>query len=296
MIEILRPFPPRPFKVVVFDFDGTLSLLRTGWQQIMVDLMFETLRTTREARNPEAPGADLTAKPNPGPETQNPKPGRRELREMVDQSTGRQTIDQMLALVNLVRSQQSTSAASADSDLNQEAIRYKQIYLQRLKQHMAVRLEAIQSGHCPAQRFLVTGASEFLQWLSNRGYALCLISGTDQQEVSREAKLLEIDQFFGSRIFGGLDETGTFTKLEAMRQVLSEFSAHPEAMIAFGDGIVDIRSARQLGAIAVGVASDEEKGQGVSAIKRQQLISAGAGAIIGDYSGYAEWVSGVFGK
>src|SRR3989442_11123361 len=102
MIEIIRPFSPRSFKVVVFDFDGTLSLLRTGWQQIMVDLMFETLNgppPESESQPPES--ADLTGQQNPGPETRDPKPDRRELRELVDQSTGRQTIDQMLILANL---------------------------------------------------------------------------------------------------------------------------------------------------------------------------------------------------
>ncbi|HEY3131819.1 MAG TPA: HAD family hydrolase [Acidobacteriota bacterium] len=296
MIEIIRPFSPRRFKVVVFDFDGTLSLLRTGWQQIMVDLMFETLNCRPpESESRQSGGAELTAQQSPGPKTRNPKPDRRVLRELVDQSTGRQTIDQMLILADLMRSQRTVPAASTDSGLSQEAIRYKHIYLRRLKQHMASRLVALQSGRCPAQNFLVAGASEFLQWLSNKGCVLCLISGTDQREVLQEARLLEIDQFFGSRVFGGLDETGAFSKLGAMRQVLSECNSHSQVMIAFGDGIVDIRSAKDLGTLAIGVASNEDQGHGLNAGKRLQLISAGADAVIGDYSGYAEWGPRLFG-
>src|SRR2546422_10120495 len=152
MIEIIRPFSPRSFKVVVFDFDGTLSLLRTGWQQIMVDLMFETLNgPPPKSKSQQADSTGLSVQQKPRPETRDPRSDRRELRELVDQSTGRQTIDQMLILANLRRSQRTAASASTDSGLSQEAIRYKQIYVRRLKQHMAGRLGTVQSGRCPAR-------------------------------------------------------------------------------------------------------------------------------------------------
>src|SRR4051812_12697588 len=46
-IEILRPDLPRgQFRAVLFDFDGTLSLLRAGWQAVMTELMMEELGRT----------------------------------------------------------------------------------------------------------------------------------------------------------------------------------------------------------------------------------------------------------
>src|SRR5579884_3963274 len=46
-IEILRSdFPRGQFRAVLFDFDGTLSLIRAGWQQIMIPMMVEILRQT----------------------------------------------------------------------------------------------------------------------------------------------------------------------------------------------------------------------------------------------------------
>ena len=51
-IEILRPDLPRGrFRSVLFDFDGTLSLIREGWPQVMIPMMVEVLRGTGTARD-----------------------------------------------------------------------------------------------------------------------------------------------------------------------------------------------------------------------------------------------------
>lgn len=310
MIEIIRPFRPRRIRIVAFDFDGTLSLLRAGWQQIMVDLMFEVLQSIRpesqgEIYNPETsgnrksriPGAHPGTGTNPELKTRNEKSDqagslRAGLREMVDQSTGLQTIDQMLMLAKLAQDREGKLLTP--HDLRENAIRYKQIFLERLLRHASDRFASIRSGRSPACRFLVAGAQEFLQWLSSYGSALYLISGTDQQEVVNEANLLGIGQFFDGRIFGGLDNAGEFTKLDTIRRLLSSYGTFSEAMVAFGDGIMDIRSTKEAGALAVGVASDEEKGQAVNPIKQRQLIAAGADAIVGDYGNYQDWVGRIF--
>ena len=52
-VEILRPDLPRGrFRSVLFDFDGTLSLIREGWPQVMIPMMVEVLRrpARRETR------------------------------------------------------------------------------------------------------------------------------------------------------------------------------------------------------------------------------------------------------
>ena len=46
-IEILHPDLPRGrFRSVLFDFDGTLSLIREGWPQVMIPMMVDVLRST----------------------------------------------------------------------------------------------------------------------------------------------------------------------------------------------------------------------------------------------------------
>src|SRR5205814_10024213 len=49
-IEVLRPDLPRGrFRGVLFDFDGTLSLIREGWPQVMIPMMVAVLRETGTA-------------------------------------------------------------------------------------------------------------------------------------------------------------------------------------------------------------------------------------------------------
>src|SRR5205085_6733359 len=49
-IEVVRPDLPRGrFRAALFDFDGTLSLLREGWPAVMTRLMLEELRRTGTA-------------------------------------------------------------------------------------------------------------------------------------------------------------------------------------------------------------------------------------------------------
>ncbi len=44
MIQILKPgVTARGARVVLFDFDGTLSLIRSGWVEVMVPMMVEIL-------------------------------------------------------------------------------------------------------------------------------------------------------------------------------------------------------------------------------------------------------------
>jgi phosphoglycolate phosphatase len=44
MIESIRPgVSARDARVVLFDFDGTLSLIRSGWMNVMVPMMVEIL-------------------------------------------------------------------------------------------------------------------------------------------------------------------------------------------------------------------------------------------------------------
>src|SRR5215475_1364946 len=53
-IEIINPAVRRgAFRVALFDFDGTLSLIREGWPRVMVDLMLANLRAQQLIREPE---------------------------------------------------------------------------------------------------------------------------------------------------------------------------------------------------------------------------------------------------
>src|SRR5213593_195541 len=82
-MEILRPDMPRGrFRGVLFDFDGTLSLIREGWPQVMIPMMVAVLRETGTGES----DAVLHAK----------------VEEFVMRLNGRQTIYQMIQLAEEV--------------------------------------------------------------------------------------------------------------------------------------------------------------------------------------------------
>src|SRR5438128_3642902 len=83
-IEILHPgLPLGQFRSVLFDFDGTLSLIREGWPQIMIPMMVSVLRETGTAET----DAELTAA----------------VEDFVMRLNGRQAIYQMIHLADEVR-------------------------------------------------------------------------------------------------------------------------------------------------------------------------------------------------
>src|SRR6185436_9619675 len=83
-IEVLRPDLPRGrFRSVLFDFDGTLSLIREGWPQVMIPMMVEALLQTGTSETP----AELT----------------KAVEDFVMRLNGRQTIYQMIHLADEVR-------------------------------------------------------------------------------------------------------------------------------------------------------------------------------------------------
>ena len=81
-MEILRTPPQSPVRAMVFDFDGTISTLRCGWEEVMQPMLEETLRACGGAES-DAEIAALAAR-------------------YIDESTGIQTIFQMKWLAQQV--------------------------------------------------------------------------------------------------------------------------------------------------------------------------------------------------
>src|SRR5262245_44440349 len=83
-IEVLNPRLPRGrFRFVLFDFDGTLSLIREGWPQVMIPMMVDVLRQAGAAEDDETLAAQVE--------------------EFIMRLNGRQTIYQMIQLAEEVR-------------------------------------------------------------------------------------------------------------------------------------------------------------------------------------------------
>lgn len=254
-IEVIRPDLPRGrFRCVLFDFDGTLSLIRAGWHQVMIAMMVEVLQATGTTETPAA----LT----------------QHVEEFVMRLNGRPTIYQMIQLADEVRRRGGTPRDPAE---------YKHEYQARLMACIRGRLDELESQPAAAADWTVPGSHALLEALSRRGLQLYLASGTDVAFVRREAQLLGLSAYFGDRIYGALGDDQTFSKKLVIDQMLRDHALSGEELLGFGDGYVEIEQIRAAGGVAVAVASDEERRQGLSAWKRDRLIRAGADVVIPDY-------------
>jgi phosphoglycolate phosphatase-like HAD superfamily hydrolase len=254
-IEVLRPSLPRGrFKAVLFDFDGTLSLIREGWPQVMILMMVRVLRGTG-TRETEA---ELAAK----------------VEEFVMRLNGRQTIYQMIQLADEVRARGGTPRDPLD---------YKREYHNLLLARIQQRLDALAARQASANDWTVPGSFALLEELKQRGVTLYLASGTDLAYVRREAELLGVAAYFEPHLYGALDDYWNFSKKQCIERLLREHHLAGDELLGFGDGFVEIEEVRRVGGVAVGVASDEVRRQGINDWKRRRLIQAGADVIIGDY-------------
>lgn len=254
-IEVLRRDLPRGrFRSVLFDFDGTLSLIREGWPAVMIPMMVEVLRATGTTET----AAELHAT----------------VEAFVMRLNGRQTIYQMMQLADEVRQRGGVPL---------EPLAYKHRYHELLMQRIQGRLDALAAGQAQPESWTVPGSHALLERLRQRGLALYLASGTDLGYVRREAQLLGVAEYFGPHIYGALDDYQSFSKKMIIEQMLTAQQLHGNELLGFGDGFVEIEEIKRAGGVAIAVASDEEKRAGVNAWKRERLVRAGADVVIGDY-------------
>ena len=244
-----------PPAYALFDFDGTLSLVREGWVDVMVPMMVEILQQA-----PTAESADELAAV---------------CREFVDELTGKQTIYQMMRLAEEVRQRGGRAA---------EPLEYKRLYHERLMERIEGRRDRLRSGEVEAESMLVPGSLEMLQGLADRGVSLYLASGTDEAYVREEAELLKIDRFFGPHIYGAVDDFRSFSKQMVIERLLDHNEVDASRLVGFGDGYVEIDNVKTSGGLAVGVATDESARNGrTDAWKRDRLVGVGADVIVPDF-------------
>lgn len=255
-IEFSEAFEKRPnITHALFDFDGTLSLVRQGWPEIMVPMFVEYL--------PQRPGETRE-------ETE------RLMFEDIMRLNGKQTIFQMMQFAERVKERGGEP---------REPLWYKQEYLRRLNERIAGRKEALLDGSQTADAFLVHNSIALLDDLKARGLILILASGTDEPFVKEEAALLGLNPYFQDRIYGAQDDHRAFSKKMVIDRLIRENAIPGSQLLAFGDGYVEIENTKEVGGLAVAVASDEaNNGSGVfDEWKRNRLMGVGADIVIPDF-------------
>jgi len=180
MLDIVRPARPVRPKAVLFDFDGTLSTIRDGWNHLMADMMVEICPDLPRSR------AD----------------------EIIWRLTGHDTIYQMEALADEIRKRGRTP---------QPAALYKQQFLDRLAAITNPRIDELRNG-APPDRYLVPGARHMLESLRARGLKLYLASGTDEARMQEEAALLDIARYFDGGVYGAREDR-SFSKRQLVERI-----------------------------------------------------------------------------
>lgn len=264
-IELVRSDALRGrIRSALFDFDGTLSLIREGWQGVMIPMMIQILIQT--------PGHESEAEV------------RAVVTEFVERLTGEQTIYQMIRLAEEVARRGGQPA---------DPLEYKRQYHARLWARIEGRVAGLKAGRIAPDEMIVPGAREFLDALRARGVTCYLASGTDEPYVRDEAAALGIADYFAG-IYGARDDYRRATKKIVIEQIMRDHGLSGPEFIVFGDGYVEIENAKSAGGLAVGVASNEAERRGVNGWKRERLIRAGADVIVPDFRQHEELTAYLF--
>jgi len=140
VIENVRPgVSARHARVVLFDFDGTLSLIRSGWMDVMVPMMVEILADLKTGESEERLRALVE--------------------EFVWRLTGKETIYQMIAFAQ---------AIEARGGIPLDPLVYKKMYLDLLWEKIEKRVEGLRKGQTDPEEFLVPGSRALLERLRGK--------------------------------------------------------------------------------------------------------------------------------
>jgi len=254
MLEVINPGASSPdAKVAIFDFDGTLSLVRSGWMNVMVPMMIEVLAGLNTGETEE------------------------QLRGIVEdfvwRLTGKETVYQMIELADQVKQRGGISL---------DPLAYKRRYLDQLSAIIAHRIDDLRAG-CDPDKYLVPGSRRLLETLKERGVSLYLASGTDEVYMKEEADLLDLTRYFDGGVFGALDDINAFSKRMLVQRVVRMPGIRGRQLIGFGDGYVEIEEVKLAGGVTVGAATDEPECRELDRWKRQRLIGVGADYIVPNY-------------
>ena len=145
-IEVVRTNLPRGgYRAVLFDFDGTLSLVRRNWQATMIPMMVDVLSETGTNETREQLHAHVE--------------------EFVMRLNGKQTIYQMIQLADEVR---------ARGKEPREPLEYKHQYHDLLWERVGQRVEGLRDGSISPEEATVPGSHRLLDELRRRGLELLL--------------------------------------------------------------------------------------------------------------------------
>jgi len=250
-----KSYISKPVEAIVFDFDGTISTLRSGWEEVMKNFMLEMMSEVNICNA-------LLEK---------------EIIDYINDSTGIHTIHQMKWLLEKIK----------DSDkhhlMPEDPWWYKAEYNKRIKNKIKHRIEDLHSKRVSRDHYMINGCEELLTTLSHYGIKLYVASGTDHSEVLNDIAALNISHFF-TKVAGSPEKSENCSKEQIINDLIINEGVDCSNLAVIGDGKVEISLGKKVGARTIGIASNEDKSGGVNHMKLNRLINAGADIIMPDYT------------
>ncbi len=243
-MKILKEHSKRKITAAIFDFDGTISTLRCGWETVMGPMMEEYLSKTENVKEKVA--------------------------KFIDQSTGIQTILQMKWLSEQV-------ALQGDTPL--DPWEYKAEYNRRLMESVMKKRDLALNGE--REKFLIKGAEDFLKVLKEKGIKLYAASGTDDADVKKEAEVLGVKHYFDS-IEGAKPFSEDCSKEATLKELMKNYKG--DELLVVGDGPVEIRLGNVAGALTLGICASEKDLCGWDEQKIVRLTNADAHALVDEFN------------
>lgn len=254
---ILEKHESKKIKCAVFDFDGTISTLRCGWESVMEPLMLECIF------------GDTYTEENV-----------KEVRDYIAASTGIQTILQMKWLAQRVADEGKVAL---------DPWEYKAEYNRRLMINVEKRCADAKSGN--KDNYIMRGSKQFLEALAAKGVKMYAASGTDEADVKNEAAILGIDVYF-EEIAGAKPMSEDCSKEATLKRLISQGEG---GLLVVGDGPVEIRLGKAAGACTLGICGKEKDLCGIDDVKVARLTNAGAHALVDcfeDVDSILDWMEG----
>ncbi len=264
-IEIVNKWKEKPvISHAIFDHDGTISTLREGWELIMAPMMIRAILGDRYHDADEALYHKVSSR----------------VGEFIDKTTGIQTLVQMKGLLDLIR-----EFGCVPENQMLDEFGYKQIYNNELLRMVREREKKLIDGELSIEDFTIKNAVPLIKKLYDSGVKLYLASGTDEEDLKKEAQILGYDYLFEGGIYGAVGDVTIEAKKIVLDRILDTIGKSDSGqVVAFGDGPVEIRETHKRNGITIGIASNEIKRYGLNTSKRTRLIKAGADVIVPDFS------------
>jgi len=287
-IEICEELPAGVnIKHALFDFDGTVSMLRDGWQDVMVPLMVEhLLETPVEKENLKKYMANGLSKDAAFQKVK--KSIEEVVIDFVELLTGKETIYQMIRFVEELEKRNGENILTP--------LEYKREYYRRLDPMVDARKARLEKGELTHEELRVPLSAKFLESLVARNVKLYLASGTDEDYVKKEVAAVGMSNLFTGGIWGAKDDIKSFNKAMAIKMIIEKNNLKPNEILVTGDGIVELENAREFGGIALGVYTAETNQYDMNKRKRERLKNAGAHLLMPDFTYYRELIDYLYSR